>query len=788
MGVSTIQLIVHSNVPVIDYINSTSVDKERLFTFTENFMCFLSGLKNQPRTINLSLAIPPIFYEIIDKQEFKEEFAVFLQKDRANIIPYQRWLKWNGNLIQVIRELRNQGKLDLLATPLTGAILPYISTQTGLQLQVQNALSILEDYFSCHPEGFWFPRGAYSPGLDLCLVTLGLKYSFIDSKTIHFADPSPRFSESPVKSPHGLIFYPLERKFHEFLINSNELMDDNYYGSKKTIALSLEEFCALEHHHIEKINELLRNGVIEMVTSKEIPDVETVHLCPSFLEGYQHSELFIPEQIANWTECHFIEKDIERLRKVLTDGQMLEIRTEMEKEWLLLVGGLSDGSNVDGDTLKKHVIRYYYLRNLLTKDETIQFSSLRQSVFTKLPNLTKGQNVVEGTKQKLLVLTWEYPPNVVGGLARHVHGLAEGLAKLDYEVHIITTLVDHLPPFERVGNVHIHRVRPLNEHDHDFIAWTFGLNTAMVEKVTELETIHQFELIHAHDWLVGAAALSLKERLDVPLITTIHATEYGRNQGIYTEMQKFIHEKERELTEGTDFIITCSDFMKNEVEQVFNIDSQKIAIIPNGINEQNQVTTDSDVLINFPIHYSKKMIFSIGRMVQEKGFDTLIEAAHIMRDSHSDLYFIIAGKGPMLEEYRKKVKELALEDKVFFVGFVSDEERNALLTQCEMAVFPSRYEPFGIVALESMLFAKPTIVSNVGGLKGIIQHSKTGLIMTPNSPKSFIEQVDFLLHHKDVSIEMGLNAKKVIESLFSWRRVAEETKRIFDETLLNCKI
>lgn len=390
--------------------------------------------------------------------------------------------------------------------------------------------------------------------------------------------------------------------------------------------------------------------------------------------------------------------------------------------------------------------------------------------------------------KKILMLSWEYPPNVVGGLSRHVEGLAKALTSIGYQIHIITTWIEELPKYERIGNIEIFRVVPLNEGEPSFIRWVGGLNLSIIHQAMDLMEEHEYALIHAHDWLVGAAAVTLKEKRQLPLVTTIHATEHGRNEGIYTEMQKKIYEQEKELIHYSDKVIICSTSMQEEVLHIFDIEPHKIVMIPNGIDTSiANIIYSKEVLDKFPIHQEKKMVFSIGRMVKEKGFHTLIEAAKEMERSRPDVYFMIAGKGPMLQEFRHRVEILGLNN-IYFIGFVTDAEREALFKRCYFAVFPSLYEPFGIVALEAMAYSKPTIVSNVGGLKSIIHHLQTGLLMSSNDPKSFIEQATILLDNEELAIQLGESGKELVEAMYSWKRIAEDTHRVFEETVLQIRL
>lgn len=390
-----------------------------------------------------------------------------------------------------------------------------------------------------------------------------------------------------------------------------------------------------------------------------------------------------------------------------------------------------------------------------------------------------------GWKFKILMLSWEYPPNVVGGLARHVYGLTVQLAEMGHEVHVLTAGHGDSPSFEKIKGVNIHRVNPVNEQDDHFLSWVGGLNLAIAYKAEQLAEEIKFDFIHAHDWLVGTAAIALKEFLSIPLLSTIHATEYGRNNGIHTEMQQFIHEKEQQLIGESNHIIVCSKYMREDLITIFQSKEEMITVIPNGIEPLSIDTTPQE---KYPDFNAKKYIFSIGRIVKEKGFETMIEAAAIAKERGLDLFFVIAGKGPMLEAYRRQVADRKLENHLCFVGYIADEYRNALITGSEMAVFPSLYEPFGIVALETMILGKPTIVSNTGGLKGIVKHLQTGLLMVPGDAYSLLTQIEFLIQNPDRAVEIGRRGAQIVKNMYGWKRIASETSRVMEDMILNNRV
>jgi glycosyltransferase involved in cell wall biosynthesis len=384
---------------------------------------------------------------------------------------------------------------------------------------------------------------------------------------------------------------------------------------------------------------------------------------------------------------------------------------------------------------------------------------------------------------KILLLTWEYPPHIVGGLARHTEGLAVHLQKCGIEVHVITAKPAHFNDrLDENQAVKVYRVEPLNTYDHHFLNWIGGLNLAITQRAMKLAKEHEFHLIHAHDWLVGDAAKIISEYLHIPLLATIHGTENGRNGGIYTELQHFIHNKEKDLTHKSEKVIVCSEFMKQEVMNLFSIPEEKIAVIPNGITVDGEVHSREADLHPILLHEKRSIIFSIGRLVNEKGMDLLIEAAAKM--DRTDICFVIGGTGPEYQEYEQLIRKYNLERDVYLTGFISDQQRNQFLQKSIMAVFPSRYEPFGIVALEAMKFKLPLIVSETGGLKGFIKHLETGLFMEPENEGSLRNQISFLLNNPQKGLEMANKAHQLIRNFYSWQRVAEMTKRIYDEQLL----
>ncbi len=757
--------IVYAEAPVMNFYSENREMQDEVFSFTEKFVLLLDNVQEKQ---GIKLAVTPIYFELLDQPDFQQKMADYLNKDKRAGKVLQIWEKHQGRLNIFVRQLAESGQLELLASPSCSAILPFLSTQHGIRMQIDSGISIINDYFSIHPAGFWFPKGAYEQGLDLYLAEAGILHSYINGRTIGYADPAPQDGRKrEVLSPHGVIMIPV---YH---FKGTEKKEDGMP------AVSLHDL------NVSNLEEL---SAVSVSSAKErAEELERVHLSSSFLENCG-----VPfEEISGlWEECFFQERKLEKIAESLMNSRELRIYKQMAREWMFFLNTLGAHPDYRGES-EKHAEAFRKLEKLFVAGEGGE--AFLEELEVKSPILAaiggRGGHIAEkGSLPKILMLSWEYPPNIVGGLSRHVHGLATSLAGKGFDVHVLTAGTDGAPMEESADGVTVHRVKPLAAAEEDFLYWVGSLNLAMAEKGLELARIHRFSLIHAHDWLAGPASESLKSELGIPLLATIHATEYGRNKGIYTEIQKFIHQKESRLAEAADMLIVCSRYMRDEIRKIFHIEGKPVHIIANGIHPGDFRQPEKDVLSQLPVDPHRRLVFSLGRMVKEKGFDTLLEAAALMKEEFPDVYYFIAGKGPLLDFYRRKTEEMGLSGTVFFIGFIGDEQRNALFSLCNVAVFPSEYEPFGIVALESMMHGKPTIVSDTGGLKGIISHRRTGLLMEPGSAQSFKEQAAFLLCNEQEAEVIGSMGKTAALQLFSWDRIAEETKRVIEDCVLACRI
>ena len=398
---------------------------------------------------------------------------------------------------------------------------------------------------------------------------------------------------------------------------------------------------------------------------------------------------------------------------------------------------------------------------------------------------------------RVIMLSWEYPPKIVGGLSRHVYDLSHALAASGVKVDVITADHPDAPAEEIDGNLSIYRMNvPTSD---DFVHWVHNLNAQTEKKVAELldpkpsnngkskkkaaETIappSEPTVIHAHDWLSEFAGKALKHKYRLPLVATIHATEHGRNHGIHSDLQRYISGTEWDLCFEAWRVICCSHYMKDEIHGVLEVPFDKLDVIANGVDPSKfNMDFDKAEFRKWFGQPNEKLIFFVGRMVPEKGVQVLIQAMPEILAAYKGAKLVVVGGGNK-NHLVELAEQLKLGDKVFFTGYVDDDTLLKLYNVIDVAVFPSLYEPFGIVALEAMVARVPVIVSSVGGLPEVVDHGVTGLTAWADNPDSLAWAVLRMLKNPYSAKQMAENAYRKVVDQFNWGRIADQTLAVYD--------
>lgn len=385
---------------------------------------------------------------------------------------------------------------------------------------------------------------------------------------------------------------------------------------------------------------------------------------------------------------------------------------------------------------------------------------------------------------RVLMLSWEYPPVLVGGLGRHVDALSKALAKQGNEVTVVTRHAPDAPAEEIRDGVRVVRTTgeppsfPLSTPT--LLAWTMAFNHGVTRTAQRLARSEQFDVIHAHDWLVAHAAVTLKEQLNLPLIATIHATEAGRHQGhVSGELSEAIHSIEEWLVSEADRVVACSHYMRWEVHRLLRVPASRIDVVPNGVDAYD-LRPEEQVVRAARARYARTgaLVGFAGRLVYEKGVQDILHALPGLRERHPGLRLVVAGDGPYRSELQDQVRALRLEPAVSFTGFLNGELISVMASTDAMIV-PSRYEPFGMVALEAAAAGVPVAAAATGGLKEIVEPGRTGMTFPPGDATALANAVSRLLGNAEASRRMVRTARHMVAVRYAWDPVAARTVRVY---------
>jgi glycogen synthase len=386
------------------------------------------------------------------------------------------------------------------------------------------------------------------------------------------------------------------------------------------------------------------------------------------------------------------------------------------------------------------------------------------------------------------MLSWEYPPVVVGGLGTHVHQLAEALAGAGHEVVVVSRHADILPAEEIVNGVRVVRVPedpPVFGFGTELLAWTMAFNHALTRAA--LAACERFapQVVHAHDWLVAHASVTLAEHLRVPLVSTVHGTEAGRHQGWLPEqVNRSIHSVEWWLAHGSRRVIACSAYMRWEITRLFDLPGQRVEVIPNGV-PLDRFAVGREAVAAARQRFGTgsgsgdpgggPIIVYVGRLVYEKGIQDLLTALPRLRRRHPGVRAVICGTGPQEAELRQQAARLRLGRSVEFTGYLPDGDMTALIGAADCVCVPSIYEPFGLVALEAAAAGTPLAVSDVGGLREFVQPGRTGLRFPPADPAALADAVGTLLTDTQLARRLAGTARAEVARHYAWADIATRT-------------
>jgi len=413
---------------------------------------------------------------------------------------------------------------------------------------------------------------------------------------------------------------------------------------------------------------------------------------------------------------------------------------------------------------------------------------------------------------KMAVLVYEYPPKIVGGLGTYAAEITRKFVLMDHDVTVFTMNDDasSLPTREIWRGIEIHRPLHIDISDslpdvlaEDVRKWGRGIQlfskilvynylsaSKLVNELIKKENF-KYDIVIAHDWLSAISGITVKKEVGLPFAFHVHSTEKGRTLGNGSEVVSNI---ELRGAKAADLIVTVSYAMKEELMKL-GFPKDKIQVCYNGVDPQkyNPETVSAEeakrIRNSYGIKDDELMILFVGRLVGVKGIDKLIMAMPHVLQKNPKAKLVILGVGDLQDYIVNLVRTMRLQDSVKLnFNFVSEEERILHYAACDMAVFPSLYEPFGIVALEAMSMERPVVVgaAGVSGMREIVVccgEEQCGFHVDPSNPSDIAWGINSTLENQEKRKWLGKNGRKRVLEEFTWDKIAEKTVEAYEKII-----
>ncbi len=396
---------------------------------------------------------------------------------------------------------------------------------------------------------------------------------------------------------------------------------------------------------------------------------------------------------------------------------------------------------------------------------------------------------------RITILTNEYPPHIYGGAGVHVEYLTRELARADGGAHHIDVLCFG-DQHEEEGNVHVRGVAPethppAQEARHEKLMDTLQRDLVMAGTVS-LDA----DIVHCHTWYTHLAGCLARPLTGAKLVLTTHSLEPHRPWKV-EQLGTAYHASswiEKTAYQNADGVVAVSESMKEDVQQLYGVPDEKVAVIPNGIDpDEYRPRPDEAVLRRYGVDPAQPFVLFVGRITRQKGIIHLVNAIKHLRPGTQ---VVLCAGAPDTKEIEQEMaakvaraKESTDQRIVWVREMLPREEIITFYTHASVFVCPSVYEPFGIINLEAMACETPVVASAVGGIPSIIVEGETGHLVPlepegetafePRNPEQFARDLadatNALLTDPDRAAAMGRKGRQRVEDHFSWRAVAAQT-------------
>jgi glycosyltransferase involved in cell wall biosynthesis/GT2 family glycosyltransferase len=399
---------------------------------------------------------------------------------------------------------------------------------------------------------------------------------------------------------------------------------------------------------------------------------------------------------------------------------------------------------------------------------------------------------------RLAFISQDYPPNPNGGIGVWTAELARSLAARGHEITVLTTAEEGPETVDFEEGVWVHRIkrkffpeRPYNAPEY-LPQSIYDWSASAYLELCRVILLRGLDMVSAPIWDVEGIVAQFNA--DLPVYLSLH-TSYGLVETYkpqWSTMREYmdshvrpIIRAEKELLLKAPLIIANSKAIARNLSEYFRIDIEehRLAIVPHGIKDINNDKLHGDILIN-----DKLNILFVGRFEERKGIDTLLEVIPQLAERNPKICFTLIGKADISsywDDFRNKYKFSPWFERIVSLGFVSTEELSEAYNNCDIFIAPSRYESFGLIYVEAMMWGKPCIGTISGGVPEVIKHNDNGILITPGSTDELRKALEILITDSNKRKSMGLRSREIYLQKFSNNIMAIKMEKAINKFIEN---
>ncbi len=383
---------------------------------------------------------------------------------------------------------------------------------------------------------------------------------------------------------------------------------------------------------------------------------------------------------------------------------------------------------------------------------------------------------------KLCMVNGYFHP-FIGGSEKNMYEIGKRLARVD-DVSVVTSQMEGTSEFEVIEGINVHRLPTKHYKMPVIYPPPLPVTKGVISRIAKLDDENQYDVFNLHGRWFGSynSVVDYAKKKKKLMVFTLHnARPVGISKTIDLFGTTYDGLRGKDVLRSVDRIISVSHALKKDIME-YGLDGDKIDVIYNGVDTEFYKPSEKTFREEHAEGFDNLLVF-VGRIIQQKGLDHLIDAMPAILKEHKSTRLLIVGKGKLVPRLQEKISKMGLDNNIIFPGFIDDARMPELYSSADLFVLPSLWETFGFVLVEAGACGTPLCGSNAGGIPEVIQDGKNGLVFEKADPKALANKVNIMLSDNNLRRDMGRKSREIAVEKFDWEIISDQTKAFYSRAM-----